>query len=154
MTVIFPLESLHAQLRSVLAWTPCLCQNETKPMTELSVFRLVFQTYSLFISLILTNIYSERSELAKGHAGRGRTCGKNLHSSDLALWESDCDGSHGQFEISRLKSVTSAEVEWSRFGTGSLFTISGLHYWGSNPELKVAVKVSFGRGSLNILIEF
>lgn len=73
------------------------------------------------------------------------------HRSDLALWESDCDGSHGQFEISRLKSVTSAEAEWIRFGTLGLFTISGLHYCGSEPESKVAVKVPAGRASLGQL---
>lgn len=89
----------------------------------------------------------ESSKLAKGTLVVVLVVGKNLHSSDLALWESDCDGSHGQFEISRLKSVTSAEVEWSRFGTVGLFTVSGLHYCGSDPESKVAVKVLVGRGS-------
>lgn len=71
----------------------------------------------------------------------------NLHGSDSALWESGCDGSHGQFEISRLKSVTSAEVQWIRFGTPGLFTMSDSHYCGSDPESKVAVKVPVGRGS-------
>lgn len=47
----------------------------------------------------------------------------------------------------RLKSVSSAEVEWIRFGTLDLFTVSGLHYRGSDPESKVAVKVPVGRGS-------
>lgn len=90
----------------------------------------------------------------QGHAGRGFHWRGKLRGSDLPLWESDCDGSHGQFEISRLKSVTSAEADWIRFGTRGLFTISGLHYCGSEPESKVAVKVPVGRASLGRLKQF
>lgn len=59
----------------------------------------------------------------------------------------DSTGSHCQFQIFRLKSVSSAGVEWIRFGTLCLFTISTLHYCGSEPKSEVTMKVPVEPGS-------